>query len=106
MSQKTANNSTKLDLDIYGIEFRLRAPVDEHERLRHAARHVENVMRGLENSQNVSDTARLAIQTAFMITLDYYKLVDDVANRNGSADESIRRVDVLLQRLEESLKSL
>lgn len=95
-----------LEVEIYGLPFRLRAPIEEHDRLRRAARHVDNVMREVVVSQVTPDTARLAMQAAFLITVDYLKLMDDIANRNGATDENKRRVDDLLHRLEESLKSL
>lgn len=98
--------TSPLEVDIYGLPFKLRAPVEEHDRLRRAARHVDNVMREVMVSYVTPDTARLAIQAAFLITVDYMKLMDDIANRNGATDENKRRVDDLLQRLEESLKSL
>ena len=96
----------KLELEIYGLTFRLRAPAEDHDRLKRAARHVDNVMRELTVSQTTPDTSRLAIQAAFMITLDYIKLMDDIAHESGATDENRRRVDQLLQRLEDSLKSL
>jgi cell division protein ZapA (FtsZ GTPase activity inhibitor) len=98
--------TSPLEVDIYGLPFKLRAPIEEHDRLRRAARHVDNVMREVMVSHVTPDTARLAMQAAFLITVDYMKLMDDIANRNGATDDNKRRVDDLLQRLEESLKSL
>jgi cell division protein ZapA (FtsZ GTPase activity inhibitor) len=96
----------RLEVEVYGLTFRLRAPLEDHDRLRRSARHVDNVMRELVVSQTTPDTTRLAIQAAFMITLDYIKLMDDIANETGATDENKKRVDQLLERLEESLKSL
>ena len=96
----------RLELDIYGHVFRLRAPLEEQDRLKRAARHVDNVLREISVSQATPDSTRLGIQAAFLIALDYIKLMDDIANRNGTTDETRKRVDDLLQRLEESLRAL
>jgi cell division protein ZapA (FtsZ GTPase activity inhibitor) len=84
----------------------LRAPVEEHDRLRRAARHVDNVMREQAVHLTTNDTARLAIQAAFLVALDYIKLMDDIASESGVTDEVRRRVDDLTMRLDESLRSL
>jgi cell division protein ZapA (FtsZ GTPase activity inhibitor) len=105
MSEES-HDPTRLELDIYGLPFRLRAPIEEHDRLRRAARHVDNVMREQSVNMTTNDTARLAMQTAFLVALDYMKLMDDIAGENGVTDQVRRRVDELMQRLDESLKSL
>jgi cell division protein ZapA (FtsZ GTPase activity inhibitor) len=98
--------SIPVELDIYGHSFRLRAPTDEHDRIKRAARHVDNVLRELVVSQTTPDTGRLAIQAAFLITLDYLKLMDDIHQESGITDEVKRRVDDLTRRLDESLRTL
>lgn len=97
---------SRLELDIYGHTFRLRAPAEDHDRLKRAARRVDEVLREISVSQVTPDTTRLGIQAAFLISLDYVKLVDDIDNRNGATDENRKKVDDLLQRLEESLREL
>jgi cell division protein ZapA (FtsZ GTPase activity inhibitor) len=94
-----------LELDIFGLPFRLRAPLDEHDRLKRAAIHVDNVLKELASNQKTPDTGRLAIQAAMMITLDYIALMDDITS-NGTSDRVRQRVDDLLRRLDESLNSL
>lgn len=96
----------RLELEIHGHTFRLRAAAEEHERLQRAARHVDGVLDELTASQPTSDTTRLGIQAAFLIALDYIKLMDDADARNGITDATKKRVDEMVQRLEESLKSL
>src|SRR5205814_1789493 len=102
----SGHEAQPLELDIYGQSFRLRAPWDEHDRLQRAARHVDNVMRQIVVAQITPDTSRLAIQAALRISYDYLRLMDDIAHETGATDENKRRVDDLLQRLEESLKTL
>ena len=99
-------DSLKIELDIFNLPFRLRAPADEHDRLRRAARHVNDVMRELVVSQSTPDTVRLAIQAAFLITHEYVKLMDDHARQIGLTDDRQRRVEDLIARLDESLRSL
>ncbi len=100
------DKTPKLDLEIYGQAFRVRAPEEDHERLQDAARHVTQVMRKLENTQTSPDTARLAMQAALLISADYHKLKDEFDDKTGATAENKRRVDMLIERLEESLKSL
>lgn len=106
MSATDKDQTPRLELDIFGQQFRLRAPEEDHARLKRAARHVDSVMRELMVSQTTTDTVRLAMQAALVITVDYYKYMDDATARSGTADENKRRVDSLIQKLEESLKSL
>ena len=106
MTESDARDSQRLEVEIFNLTFRLKAPPDEHERLRRAARHVDTVMRELMVSQTSPDTARLAIQSALLISRDYLKLMDDIATADGVTSESRRRVDELVQRLDESLRSL
>jgi cell division protein ZapA (FtsZ GTPase activity inhibitor) len=96
----------RIELEVYGLTFRLRAPAEDHDRIRRAARHVENVMRELVVSQTSPDTSRLALQAALIISMDYFKAVEEEVNRNGATNESNRRVDELLQRIEDSLRAL
>lgn len=103
---ESGQDNLPLELEIYGLPFRVRAPWEEHERLQRAARHVDNVMRQIVVSQITPDTARLAIQAALRISHDYMRMADDIANETGATDENKRRVDDLLERLENSLKTL
>ena len=57
-------NPAKLEFTIYNLPFRLRAPVEEHDRLRRAAKHVDELMKQLSESQVTPDTAKLALQAA------------------------------------------
>ena len=97
---------TRLELTVFNMTFRLRAPTEEHERLMRAARHVDSVMNDLAQNMATPDTTRLAIQSAFVITLDYMKLMDDISTDNGMTNELRRRVEELNQRVDESLKGL
>ncbi len=106
MSDQQPEDASRVELDIFGMVFRLRAPSEEHDRLKRAARHVDNVMRELVVNMTTPDTTRLAIQAAFLITMDYVKLMDDIATDSGVTNEVRRRVDDLTQRLDESLRSL
>lgn len=99
-------DSLKIELDIFNLPFRLRAPADEHDRLRRAARHVNDVMRELVVNRQSPDSTRLAIQAAFLIAHDYIKLMEDTSRVDGVNDETRRRVDELLRRLDESLSQL
>lgn len=96
----------RVELEIYGITFRLRAPGEDHDRIRRAARHVDNQMRELVVSHATPDTARLAIQAALLIAMDFYKLMEDEASLHGARNENQQRVDDLLQRLDDSLRAL
>ncbi|MBX7246088.1 MAG: cell division protein ZapA [Candidatus Sumerlaeaceae bacterium] len=98
-------DSERLELEIYGLVFRLRAPVEEHDRLKRAGRQVDNAIRELAVSQKTPDSTRLAIQAAFLISHDFIKLMDDFAAKNGVTDETRRRVDDLLQRIDDSISS-
>jgi len=100
------NEIPRLEVEIFGLTFRMRAPEEEHDRLKRAARHVDNVLRELGQSQSTPDTARQAIQAAFLITHDYIKLMDDLAQQTGLTDERQKRVDDMLAKLDESLKTL
>lgn len=97
---------TRLELTVFNMTFRLRAPTEEHERLARAARHVDAVMNDLAQNMTTPDTARLAVQSAFVITLEYMKLMDDIAKDNGMTNEVSRRLTELDKRLDDSLKLL
>ena len=105
MSEKP-HDPTRLELTVYGMVFRMRAPEVEHERLTRAAQHVDSVMTELAQNMTTPDTARLAVQSAFVITMEHMKLMDDIAMENGMTNEVRRRVEDLNRRLEESLKKL
>src|SRR4051794_40407839 len=94
----------KLEFEIYNLPFRLRAAEDEHERLKRAAKHVDSMMRELSSQQTTPDTAKLAIQTALLITVEYYKMIDDASAVHGLTDDVRKRVEGLIERLDEQLQ--
>lgn len=106
MTEEDKSPPAKLEFEIFNMPFRLRAPVEEHDRLRRAARHVDNLIRELSNNQVTPDTARLAVQAALLVTVEYYKMIDDVTTAHGVTDDVRRRVDDLIMRLEEQLTEL
>jgi cell division protein ZapA len=105
MTDESKKQPTKLEFEIFNLPFKLRAPDDEHERLRRAARHVDTVMRDLSNSQNTPDTAKIAMQTALLITVEYYKMIDDITTAHGLTDDVRQRVERLIQKLEKQLSN-
>lgn len=66
----------KLEIKLAGHIFRLRAPIEEHECLKKAADHVNDTMDSLRSAGGpaVVDTAMLALQTAFRVSHEYFKL--------------------------------
>jgi cell division protein ZapA (FtsZ GTPase activity inhibitor) len=106
MSKEPANIPAKLEFEIFNLPFRLRAPEDEHERLKRAARHVDNLMRELSNSQVTPDTGKLAMQAALLATVEYYKLIDDAAAAIGMTEDVRRRVENLIEQLDSELEAL
>ena len=102
------NNGTpvQLQFEIYNLPFRLRAPEHEHERLKRAAKHVDTLMRDLGTKLITPDTGKLAMQAALLVTVEYYKMIDDASAVHGLTDEFRRRVDDLIERLDEQLHIL
>lgn len=100
------SSATKLEFTIYNMPFRLRAPVEEHERLKRAARHVDELMQQLSSSQVTPDTGKLALQAALLSTVEYYKVIDDAASAVGLTEDVKRRVDTLIEQLEQELADL
>jgi cell division protein ZapA (FtsZ GTPase activity inhibitor) len=100
------SNPAKLEFTIYNLPFRLRAPVEEHERLRRAARHVDELMRQLSETQVTPDTGKLALQAALLSTVEYFKIIDDAASVVGLTEDVKRRVDYLIETLEQELADL
>ena len=105
MTEQSKNQPSKLEFDIYNLPFKLRAPEDEHDRLKRAARHVDTVMKGLAESQTTPDTAKLAMQAALLVTVEYYKIIDDIATAHGLTDDVKRRVEQLIEKLEKQLST-
>ncbi len=95
-----------LELDIFNLSFRLRAPRDEHERIKRAARHVDTVMRDLVSSQPSADTTRLAIQAAFVIATEYSRSLDESIAGDGNANQVAQRVDDILRGLDMALADM
>lgn len=100
------SSAAKLEFTIYNLPFRLRAPVEEHERLRRAAKHVDELMRHLSETQVTPDTGKLALQAALLSTVEYYKVIDDAAIAVGMTEDVKRRVDDLIDQLENELADL
>lgn len=99
-------SAAKLEFTIYNLPFRLRAPLEEHDRLRRAARHVDDMMRELSASQTTPDSAKLALQAALLSTVEYYKVIDDAAHAVGMTEDVKRRVDSLIEQLESELTDI
>lgn len=100
------SNPSKLEFTIYNMPFRLRAPEEEHERLRRAARHVDDLMAQLSSTQVTPDTGKLALQAALLSTVEYFKLIDDAQSAVGLTEDVKRRVDYLIDALEQELSDL
>lgn len=100
------SSASKLEFTIYNLPFRLRAPVEEHERLRRAARHVDEMIRELGATQTTPDSAKLALQVALLSTVEYYKVVDDASSAVGMTEDVKRRVDQLIVQLESELTDI
>ncbi len=99
-------SASKLEFTIYNMPFRLRAPVEEHERLKRAARHVDEMMRELSASQITPDTGKLALQAALLSTVEYYKVIDDANAAVGLTEDVKRRVDDLIEQLDQELTDI
>ena len=100
------NDQQKLELEIYNLSFRLRAPAEEHERLQRAARHVDALMRQLSENQTTPDTSKLAMQAALLTTAEYYRMMDDHSIAHGITDDVKQRVDTLIEQLDQHLTHL
>ena len=100
------SSASKLEFTIYNLPFRLRAPVEEHERLKRAARHVDELMQELSASQTTPDTGKLALQAALLSTVEYFKVIDDAASAVGLTEDVKRRVDMLIDQLEQELSDM
>lgn len=100
------SSASKLEFTIYNLPFRLRAPVQEHDRLRRAARHVNELMQELSASQTTPDTSKLALQAALLSTVEYFKVIDDAASAVGLTEDVKRRVDMLIDQLEQELSDM
>lgn len=95
-----------LELEIFNLMFRLRAPKEEHERLMRAGKHVDTVMRELVASQPSADTTRLAIQAAFLIASDYFRTLDESVAGPGKAGEVGSRINDILKGLDIALAEM
>lgn len=100
------NAPAKLEFTICNMPFRLRAPLEEHDRLRRAARHVDELMKQLSESQITPDTAKVALQAALLSTVEYFKVIDDAQLVVGISEDVKRRVDFLIDTLERELSDL
>ena len=80
--------------------------MEEHERLRRAARHVDELMHQLSESQVTPDTGKLALQAALLSTVEYFKIIDDAASVVGLTEDVKRSVDYLIETLEQELADL
>src|SRR5690606_10994468 len=100
------SSAAKLEFTIYNLPFRLREPVEDHERLKRAAKHVDELMRHLSETQVTPDTGKLALQAALLSTVEYYKIIDDAAIAVGMTEDVKRRVDNLIAQLENELADL
>lgn len=68
----------RLEVILGGHVFRLRAPIEEHDCLKKAANYVNTTMEELRvagGGPAVVDTTTLALQTAFRISHEYFKLM-------------------------------
>lgn len=107
MSETSSNNPpTKLEFEIYNMVFRLRAPEEDHERLRRAAKRVDELIRGLNEASPTPDTGKLAIQAALLSTVEYYKVIDDASAAMGLSQDIQRRIENLIEQLDQELNSL
>jgi cell division protein ZapA (FtsZ GTPase activity inhibitor) len=102
---ESVNNPVAIEIQIYGQTFKLRAPAHEHDRIRKAAKIVDDTMRDVKSAQTTIDSSRLAIQSAFLIALDLLTLKDDIHAEAGLTEEVKRRVDNLTKKIEEFLSS-
>ena len=99
-------SASKLEFTIYNLPFRLRAPEEEHDRLRRAARQVDEMMQSLSASQVTPDTGKLALQAALLSTAEYLRIVDDAASAAGLTDDVKHRVESLISQLEKELTDI
>jgi len=99
-------SAAKLEFTIYNLPFRLRAPVEEHERLVRAARQVDEMMKELSASQVTPDTGKLALQAALLSTVEYLKVIDDTAHAVGLTEDVKRRVERLIEQLDQELTDI
>ncbi len=102
----TPSSIISLELEIYGQRFHVRAPANEAERLKVAAKYVDETIREVLAMGTTRDTGRLAIQAALMIAVEFYKLKDDIHAEMGLTEEVKRRVNELIARLDQTLKVL
>ena len=99
-------SASMLEFTIYNLPFRLRAPIEEHDRLRRAARQVDDMMQELRSSQVTPDTGKLALQAALLSTVEYLKVIDDAASAVGLTEDVKRRVEHLIDQLEQELTDI
>lgn len=99
-------SASKLEFTIYNLPFRLRAPIEEHDRLRRAARQVDDMMQELSSSQVTPDTSKLALQAALLSTVEYLKIMDDASSAVGLTEDVKRRVDHLIEQLDYELTDI
>lgn len=81
----------RLEVILGGHVFRLRAPIEEHDCLKKASNYVNTTMEELRTAGGgpaVVDTTTLALQTAFRISHEYFKLM--AGDRPVAAPPSIQ----------------
>ena len=82
----------RLEVILGGHVFRLRAPIEEHDCLKKASNYVNTTMEELRTAGGggpaVVDTTTLALQTAFRISHEYFKLM--AGDRPVAATPSIQ----------------
>lgn len=103
---ETPSSIISLELEIYGQRFHVRAPESEAARLKLAAKHVDETIHQVLAMGTTRDTGRLAIQAALMVAVEFYKLKDDIHAEMGLTEEVKRRVNELIDRLDQTLKVL
>ncbi len=95
--------SNKVEIEINGVSMRLSAPAEEHETIRKAATKVNATLREISARSANADTAKQAVQCALMIAIEFYQLMDDIANEHGTAKDILRRIDKMSHTLDETL---
>ncbi|MGC8740284.1 MAG: cell division protein ZapA [Candidatus Sumerlaeaceae bacterium] len=101
-----SSNMVTVELDIYGQRFVVRAPANERQRLEEAGQYVDQMIRQLHDAGSSRDTGRLAIQAALMIAVELFKLKDDIHAEVGLTEEVKRRVNDIIERLDQTLRKL
>lgn len=64
----------KISVDIYGQLYNLRVTPEEKERVLAIARHVDNIMKKVADSQGRLDYRDVAVLAAMNLTEEYFKL--------------------------------